>query len=70
MEKKIGMIIGIVFGILLIVVAAVKPAFLWNHDLVMSLRKSFGEALAMVFLIVAGIVMIGTSLLMTKGRAR
>jgi hypothetical protein len=72
-QKQISAIIGILFGVALIVIAVTKPAFAWDFELVRQLRGSVGEVLAMVFCIVGGVAIIGSSLLAllkTKSAAR
>jgi hypothetical protein len=68
MDKHIGKIVGILFGIGLVVVAILKPSFAWNFEGVMSIRRMLGETLTMVALIGAGIVIAGSSLLFSRAR--
>lgn len=68
MEKKVGVLIGVVLGALLIVAGVVKPAPLWNLDFVRGMRTSVGEVVTMIFCIGAGVALIGTSLLGLKGK--
>ena len=56
------MVVGLLFGIAVIVLAIIKPAFAWNLDLVRSIRSQVGEVLTMVFLIGAGVVIMVSSL--------
>ncbi len=66
MEKTLGKIIGAVFGLALIVIAIVRPAFAWNWDMVTSIRSTVGDLLTSVFLIVIGFVIAVTSVLFGK----
>lgn len=68
MEKKIGGLIGVLIGVLLIVVGVAKPAPLWNLDFIRGIRSSVGEIVAMIFCIGAGVALIGTSLLGMKAK--
>jgi hypothetical protein len=68
MDKHIGKIVGILFGIGLVVIAILKPSFAWNFEAVMSIRRSIGDTLTMVALIGGGIVIAGSSLLLSKAR--
>lgn len=64
------MVVGLLFGVAVIVLAIIKPAFVWNMDLVQSIRNQLGEVLTMVFLIGAGVVIMGSSLLLAGKSSR
>lgn len=62
-SKKLGALLGVLFGAAIVVIGATKVPFAWNHSMVMSLRTSIGDTLTVVLLIVAGIVIIGSSVI-------
>jgi hypothetical protein len=70
MERMIGVVIGVLFGVGMIVIGAARPDFAWNHEMLAGMRSSLGDVLVAVFLIGAGILMIGSSLVMAKRKAR
>ena len=63
MDKWLGLIIGLGFAVVLIVIGIVTPAFLWNSSPVMGIRQPMGDTITRVLLIVAGIAVGGGTLL-------
>jgi hypothetical protein len=63
MDKWLGTIIGVIFGLVLIVIGILTPAFLWNWDVVTSIRVSVGDTITRIALIVGGIAILGGALL-------
>jgi hypothetical protein len=68
MDKWLGLIIGVGFGLVLLVVGIVTPAFLWNSSPVMGLRQPMGDTITRILLIVAGIAILGGTLLKGRGK--
>lgn len=58
-----GSIVSIVIGAILLVIAILRPLFLWNFDLVVSLRGAMGETVARILFGVAGVLLAGGGVL-------
>jgi hypothetical protein len=69
-SKKVAALIGVLFGVAVVVVAVTKVPFAWNHNAVMSLRSTFGDTVAVVFLIGVGIIIALSSIVGLVRRAR
>jgi hypothetical protein len=63
MDKWLGTIIGVIFGLILIVIGIATPSFLWNWDAVSSIRFTVGDTITRIALIVGGIAILGGALL-------
>jgi hypothetical protein len=61
-QSILGGIITIVVGAVLLVVAILKPPFLWDFEGIVSLRGSFGDTFSRILFGVAGGVIIVTGL--------
>jgi hypothetical protein len=68
MDKWLGLVIGLGFAAVLIVIGIVTPAFLWNSGPVMSIRQPFGDTITRILVIVAGIAVAGGTLLKGRGK--
>ena len=66
MDKWLGLIIGLGFGLVVIIIGIVTPAFLWNSSAVMGIRQPMGDTITRILLIVGGIAVIGGTLLKSK----
>ena len=63
MDKWLGLVIGLGFAVVLIIIGIVTPAFLWNSSPVMGIRQPMGDTITRILLVVAGIAVGGGTLL-------
>ena len=66
MDKWLGLIIGLGFGLVIVIIGIVTPAILWNSSPVMGIRQPMGDTITRILLIVGGLGVIGGTLLKSK----